>query len=130
MERFRYASPGFPFAIPMVPSSQMEHQKHITKMASSPVSSTSSPSPGYNPRVGPPLGIPTFGFSREELDMVLYGYTKEKTDKCKGHALSGIKSADLSHGKPFITIISAKRNCKNTSIMAQNLQFDKHHFVN
>jgi hypothetical protein len=33
------------------------------------------------------------------ITSVLYGYTKNKTERCNGHALSGIRSSNLSHGK-------------------------------
>ncbi|XP_076077699.1 PR domain zinc finger protein 14-like [Mytilus galloprovincialis] len=95
MERFRYGGPEFPFNIPMMSQSPMPSQTTTSQ-----VSNTTQPPHTrlYNPRLVPPLGIPTFNFSREELDMVLYGYTQNKVDRCKGHALSGIKSLDLTHG--------------------------------
>ena len=44
--------------------------------------------------------------SQEDLDMVLYGYAKGKNgEQCHGHALSGLKIGDISHGK--ITYMSS-----------------------
>ncbi|XP_046334592.1 PR domain zinc finger protein 14-like isoform X1 [Haliotis rufescens] len=54
------------------------------------------------PRIAAPT--PTFPggglcVSQEELDMVLYGYAKGKTgDQYHGHALSGLRIGDISHG--------------------------------
>lgn len=93
MERLRYGGRGFPFSIPMIP-------QQIPPSATSPPERSPVPQTRfYNPRLVPPLGIPTFSFSQEEVDSVLYGYTKNKTERCNGHALSGIRSSDLSHGK-------------------------------
>ncbi|KAL5013530.1 hypothetical protein ScPMuIL_007800 [Solemya velum] len=45
--------------------------------------------------------VQTFQFSQEQLDMVLYGYTKNsdtKTPNTAGHAISGLRIETLSHG--------------------------------
>lgn len=58
-------------------------------------------SPGLlTPRFYHPLGLsfPTLNFSQKEVDMVLYGYTKNKEDEKSRHALSGLRSGDLSYG--------------------------------
>lgn len=53
------------------------------------------------PRFNNPPGsnIPGLTFSQEEVDLVLYGYVKNKTDEKKRHALSGLRSGDLSYGR-------------------------------
>ncbi|XP_055958319.1 PR domain zinc finger protein 14 [Patella vulgata] len=53
-----------------------------------------------SPRVPPlPPPFPGFGFSQDEVDMILYGYTKSKAgDQCLGHALSCLRIGDLTHG--------------------------------
>ena len=95
MERLRYGGPGFPFSIPMI-----SQQIPPSATATSPPERSPVPQARfYNPRLVPPLGLPTFSFSQEEVDSVLYGYTKNKTERCNGHALSGIRSSNLSHGK-------------------------------
>ncbi|CAG5115933.1 unnamed protein product, partial [Candidula unifasciata] len=41
---------------------------------------------------------PPLTFSQEEVDMVLYGYTKGRaSDRFHGHALSGLKFGHVSH---------------------------------
>lgn len=57
-------------------------------------------------RFTPPLPFLGFTFSQDELDMVLYGYAKNSGStgqlQIPGHALSGLKIGDLSHGKFFL----------------------------
>lgn len=46
--------------------------------------------------------LQTFQFSQEQLDMILYGYTKNsdtKTPNTAGHAISGLRIGNLSHGQ-------------------------------
>lgn len=58
--------------------------------------------PGDPRMMGPPLGYPTFVFSQEDLDMVLYGYARGKPGSpgaTQGHALSGLRIGELSYGE-------------------------------
>ncbi|KAJ8301881.1 hypothetical protein KUTeg_020868 [Tegillarca granosa] len=98
LDKFRFPGPAvFPFPSPMwIPPPQPIPSPSL----STPNSTVSSP-PGPVSRVfpPPPLGIPTFTFSQEDLDMSLYGYTRNRQhNKCNGHALSGLKLGDLNHG--------------------------------
>ena len=44
--------------------------------------------------------FPNFMFTHEDLDMILYGYTKGQNPKNgQGHALSGLRVGELSYGK-------------------------------
>ena len=57
--------------------------------------------PGDPRTMGPPLGFPTFVFTQEDLDMVLYGYARGKPGSpgaSQGHALSGLRIGELSYG--------------------------------
>lgn len=68
----------------------------------SPRSSTPQQAPGMPP---PPGVLGGLVFSQEDLDMVLYGYARSKTnDQLPGHALSGLRLGDLSHGESPFTI--------------------------
>ena len=52
--------------------------------------------------MGPPMGFPTFVFTQEDLDMVLYGYARGKPGSpgaSQGHALSGLRIGELSYGE-------------------------------
>lgn len=54
----------------------------------------------------PPMPFVGFTFTLDELDMVLYGYAKCKmNEKYPGHALSGLRIGDLSHGKEVFYIL-------------------------
>ena len=56
--------------------------------------------PDGRPFPGPPGPFPGFVFTQEDLDMVLYGYAKNKvTDQFPGHALSGLRIGELSYGE-------------------------------
>ncbi|KAL3852772.1 hypothetical protein ACJMK2_016388 [Sinanodonta woodiana] len=48
----------------------------------------------------PRARLPTFTFTQDDIDTFLYGYTKQKgqDSKVSGHALSGLRSCDLSYG--------------------------------
>eukprot|EP00106_Octopus_bimaculoides_P010424 XP_014777866.1 PREDICTED: PR domain zinc finger protein 14-like [Octopus bimaculoides] len=83
----------------------------VTATQASPVTSITSPpvmplryAPPPRPPLPPPPPPPTmpfvgFTFTLEEVDMVLYGYAKCKmNEKYPGHALSGLRIGDLSHG--------------------------------
>ncbi|KAK3103462.1 hypothetical protein FSP39_019437 [Pinctada imbricata] len=74
------------------------------------------PSPSqaiFASRFARPIGVPTYNFSQEEVDSVLYGYTKTKDETCNGHALSGLKIGDISHG--IDRILSEKLRCATTA---------------
>ncbi|KAK6174939.1 hypothetical protein SNE40_013493 [Patella caerulea] len=75
-----------PFNSPVFPGVPMPHPSLQQNMMS--------------PRVPPlPPPFPGFGFSQDEVDMILYGYTKSKAgDQCLGHALSCLRIGDLTHG--------------------------------
>lgn len=99
MEAFRFQPPhaAFPFPFHQTPG-LLPVQSPL--LCPSPVSL----SPGLLqalPRFTTPPGtnLQTLTFSQEEVDMVLYGYTKNKSDEKKKHALSGLRSGDLSYGK-------------------------------
>lgn len=94
MERIHLGGPGFPMSAPMFATPDTT----VTRMAAH-----RGPAHGMMMhRFAPPLGVPTFSFSQEEVDMVLYGYTKNKQgDKLNGHALSGLRLGDITHGKVF-----------------------------
>ena len=47
-------------------------------------------------------GMATFMFAQDDLDMVLYGYARNKTageGQMPGHALSGLRIGELSYGE-------------------------------
>ena len=107
MERFTIGGHGFPFSAPMFLAAH-----HAQQMASA---TQPSPQPAHQhgqmtlPNASPamfaasrftrPIGVPTYNFSQEEVDSVLYGYTKSSEEKYNGHALSGLRLGDISHGK-------------------------------
>jgi hypothetical protein len=52
-----------------------------------------------------------FMFSQEDLDMVLYGYTKNKVgEQLPGHALTGLRISELSHGELHYCTVSPSRS--------------------
>lgn len=61
-----------------------------------------SPFPGFpqDARLPPPLPFTGFMFTQEDVDMILYGYARNKVnEQLPGHALSGLRVSELSHGK-------------------------------
>ena len=104
MERFTVGGHGFPFSAPMFLAPQHHPQ----------VPQSTAPAPmlnhNYPNRIAPPVGVPTFNFTQAEVDSVLYGYTKTRDKKCNGHALSGLRIGDLSHGEYKTIIISLRMN--------------------
>lgn len=95
MERLHLGGPAFPMSAPMF----APHHTPVSGMT--PPLGNATPGMLMN-RFAPPMGIPTFSFSQEEVDMVLYGYTKNKQgEKLNGHALSGLRLGDITHGDVF-----------------------------
>ncbi|XP_064637436.1 PR domain zinc finger protein 14-like isoform X2 [Lineus longissimus] len=90
------------FRGPMMPAMSpcpMSHQNMPLKQ--------SMPSPMPSPAHTKPMQEPPFAmqpfvgfmFSQDDLDMVLYGYAKNKVgEQLPGHALSGLRISELSHG--------------------------------
>ncbi|XP_013402611.1 PR domain zinc finger protein 14 [Lingula anatina] len=103
----------FRFPTPLMPPPAMSLSSPITSppglaMAGHPPTTPAAPYPLpaipqglHEPRF--PLSNPApFGgamFSQEDLDMILYGYARNKiNDHLPGHALSGLRISDISHG--------------------------------
>ena len=95
MERFR--SPGF--AAMLAANTRMPPLPNMTM-----------PSSGMGfPQIPDPRTIfpgafvhpfPSFMFTQEDLDMVLYGYARNKVnEQLPGHALSGLRTGELSYGR-------------------------------
>ena len=93
MERFR--SPGF---AAMLAANRM------------PIPNMGIPNPGTGfPQMGDPrmmfpspfmAPFPGLMFTQEDLDMVLYGYARNKVnEQLPGHALSGLRTGELSYGE-------------------------------
>ncbi|XP_045166726.2 PR domain zinc finger protein 14-like [Mercenaria mercenaria] len=109
-EEYRIPQQVLPFGFPFqqFPNLLPVPAAHAQTLCPSPMS------PGLlTPRLYPPLGlsIPTLNFSQKEVDMVLYGYTKNKEDEKSRHALSGLRSGDLSYG--IDRILSTKSEVPN-----------------
>ena len=44
--------------------------------------------------------FPGLAFTQEDLDMVLYGYARNRVrERFPGHAISGLRTSELNHGK-------------------------------
>ena len=53
--------------------------------------------PRFPVQAGPPM--PALMFTQEDVDMVLYGYARNKAAaQVPGHALSGLRTGELSYG--------------------------------
>ncbi|KAH9512540.1 PR domain zinc finger protein 14 [Bulinus truncatus] len=101
-DRFRFPiQPHFQFAPavmfhgvhPQVVPQPMPASHHIAACSTLPRMSSPAVAP-----VTPVAQAPRLTFTQEELDMVLYGYTKGRTsDRYHGHALSGLKFGHVSH---------------------------------
>ena len=68
-----------------------------------PLASPGAPFPFPDPRLvacSPSPFPPSFMFSQEDLDMILYGYAKNKVnEQLPGRALSGLRIGELSYGQ-------------------------------
>ena len=97
MERFR--SPGF---AAMMAANRMSMAPNMA--------AANCAGPGF-PQAGDPRGFfpghmgqmmtpfPGLLFSQEDVDMVLYGYARTRVNEhLPGHALSGLRSSQLSYG--------------------------------
>ena len=94
-------SPGQPMPYPRQPLPGLVPMMHPFQ-APRPVPSRRTVTP-HTPQppamLTPPL-LTGLVFSQEDLDMVLYGYARNKTsEQLPGHALSGLRLGDLSHGE-------------------------------
>ena len=118
LDRFRFPQQQlFPFGNPIqgvLPASQAVQALCATQ---------SSPN-DVKPRFGPHFGLPAFSFSQDDLDMVLYGYTKSKTEgKNSGHALSGLRSWDLSYGELILLLVLVQEKLSfSKDVQLQGLQ--------
>ena len=110
----RLRHPAFPS--PMMAAVAAAAAAHQANPAGVPIPQLlpmAGPFPGYpDPRMAAPMphgpvggggGAPGGGgliFSQEDVDTVLYGYAKHKAvDQLSGHALSGLRIGELSHGR-------------------------------
>jgi hypothetical protein len=59
-----------------------------------------------------PAFAPSFMFSQEDLDMILYGYAKNKVNEAlPGHALSGLRIGQYSPTGHFDSILYNTQMC-------------------
>ncbi|KAL4225954.1 PR domain zinc finger protein 14 [Mactra antiquata] len=96
MRMFQNQQIGFPF-----------HQfpnLFSTPFGQVPAMCPTATSPLLTPGLYPPLGfgvnpaVPGMTFTQKDVDLVLYGYTKNKQNETNKHALSGLRSGELSYG--------------------------------